>query len=51
MVRLNLLQECKVPETARRVLEEKGVAHLWDMVVANAKEARAAAAGQGMIEI
>ncbi|CAN0388071.1 unnamed protein product, partial [Hapterophycus canaliculatus] len=34
-------QECKSPETARKVLEEKGVAHLWDMVVASAKAARA----------
>lgn len=38
-------QECKSPETARRVLEEKGVAHLWDMVIASAKAARASASG------
>jgi len=37
-------QECKSPETARKVLDEKGVAHLWDMVVASAKAARASAA-------
>ncbi|CAM9894544.1 unnamed protein product [Ascophyllum nodosum] len=42
-------QECKVPETARRMLEEKGVAHLWDMVMASAKAARDAAAGGGVI--
>lgn len=41
-------QECKSPETARKVLDEKGVAHLWDMVVASAKVARAnAGAGAG----
>lgn len=39
-----LVQECKSPETARRVLEEKGVVHLWDMVVASAKTARESAA-------
>eukprot|EP00904_Undaria_pinnatifida_P000253 jgi/Undpi1/10228/HiC_scaffold_28.g12681.m1 len=40
-------QECKSPETARRVLEEKGVAHFWDMVVASAKSARESAAASG----
>eukprot|EP00903_Cladosiphon_okamuranus_P006751 g6586.t1 len=37
-------QECKSPDTARKVLDEKGVAHLWDMVVASAKAAKASAA-------
>lgn len=43
------MQECKSPETARRVLEEKGAAHLWDMVVASAKAARASAADGGIL--
>ncbi|CAB1106584.1 unnamed protein product [Ectocarpus sp. CCAP 1310/34] len=42
-------QECKSPETARKVMDEKGVAHLWDMVVASAKAARASAANAGAI--